>query len=157
MKKQYNYDSLLDDTGIKLPEVADPVANYVPATRTGNLVYISGQGPIEEGKYKYIGKVGSDLTIEEGYDAARIVGLNCLAVVKKEIGDLSKVKRIVKILAWVNSAPGFNRQPLVINGASDLFVEVFGEKGKHARSAVSSNELPFDIPVEIEVVFEVED
>jgi enamine deaminase RidA (YjgF/YER057c/UK114 family) len=146
----------LKQMGLHLPESAKPVATYIPAVRTGNLVFISGQGPIEDGKYKYMGKVGKDLTIEQGYDCARVVALNCLAALKQEIGSFSKVKRIVKLLAWVNSAPGFNRQPMVINGASDLFFELFGEKGRHARSAVAANELPFDIPVEIEMIVEVD-
>lgn len=141
---------------ISLPNVAKPAASYTSAIRTGNLLFISGQGPIENEKYKYTGKLGKDLTIEEGYDAAKIVMLNCLAVIKQEVGDLSKVKQIVKLLAWVNSAPNFTKQPLVINGASDLLIELFGEKGRHARSAVSANELPFDIPVEIEMIVELE-
>jgi enamine deaminase RidA (YjgF/YER057c/UK114 family) len=149
-------EEVLKKLDLRLPEPAKPVASYVPSVRTGNLVFISGQGPIEDGRYKYIGKVGSDLTLEEGYDAARHVALNCLSVLKQEIGDLQKVRRIVKLLAWVNSAPGFNQQPKVINGASDLLLAVFGEKGRHARSAVAANELPFDIPVEIEMVVEIE-
>ncbi|WP_123042996.1 RidA family protein [Cohnella candidum] len=146
----------LESLGLKLPRVAPAVATYVPAVRTGSLLFISGQGPIEDGKYKYVGKVGGELTLEQGYDAAKHVMLNCLAVIKNELGSLDKVKRIVKLLAWVNSAPGFNRQPMVINGGSDLLVELFGERGRHARSAVAANELPFDIPVEIEMIVECE-
>jgi enamine deaminase RidA (YjgF/YER057c/UK114 family) len=146
----------LEQMNLRLPEVAPAVATYVPAVKAGNLLFISGQGPIQDGKYKYIGKVGQELSLEEGYDAARTVALNCLAVIKHELGDFTRVKRIVKLLAWVNSAPGFNKQPMVINGASDLLVELFGEKGRHARSAVAANELPFDIPVEIEMIVEWE-
>ena len=119
-------------------------------------MFISGQGPVENGQYKYTGKLGKDLTLEEGYEAAKVVALNCISVLKQEIGDLSKLRRIVKLLAWVNSAPGFNQQPLVINGASELLEEVFGEKGKHSRSAISANELPFNTPVEIEMIVEIE-
>lgn len=151
-----NPEEKLRELGFSLPSVAKPVANYVPAVRVGNLVFISGQGPVENGQYKYTGKLGKDLTLEEGYEAAKVVALNCISVLKQEIGDLSKLRRIVKLLAWVNSAPGFNQQPLVINGASDLLVKVFGEKGEHARSAIAANELPFDIAVEIEMIAEVE-
>ena len=139
---------------ITLPPPATPVANYVPAVRVGNLLYFSGAGP---GPSTPKGKVGKDLSLEQGYQAARATGLNLLATARATLGSLDKVKKIVKVLGMVNSAPGFAEQPKVINGFSDLMVEVFGEAiGKHARSAVGVAELPFNIPVEIEAIFEVE-
>lgn len=142
--------------GCRLPDVPAPVGAYVPAVRTGNLVFLSGQGPFRDGGAEYAGKVGSDFTVEEAYEIARQVALRALAVLKQEIGTLDKVRRIVKLVGWVNSAPGFTQQPKVINGASDLLHEVFGERGQHARSAVGAAELPLNIPVEIEMVVEVE-
>ena len=139
---------------ITLPPLATPVANYVPAVRVDNLLYFSGAGP---GPSTPKGKVGKDLSLEQGYQAARAAGLNLLATARATLGSLDKVKKIVKVLGMVNSAPGFAEQPKVINGFSDLMVEVFGEAiGKHARSAVGVAELPFNIPVEIEAIFEVE-
>ncbi len=149
-------EARLKELGFELPHAPSPIAAYVPAVTTGNLVFISGQGPIVNGQYRYRGKVGDRYSVEEGYQAAQLVILNALAVLKQEIGDLDRVTRIVKLLGWVNSAPGFVQQPQVINGASELLVQVFGEKGKHARSAVTAHELPFDITVEIEMVVEVE-
>jgi enamine deaminase RidA (YjgF/YER057c/UK114 family) len=140
--------------GITLPPLATPVANYVPAVRVGNLLFVSGTGPSQSTPR---GKVGTDLSLEQGYHAARTTGMNILATVRASLGSLDKVKRIVKVLGMVNSAPGFTDQPKVINGFSDLMVEVFGEAiGKHARSAVGMAELPFNIPVEIEVIVEIE-
>ena len=139
---------------IALPPPVAPVANYVSAVRVGNLLFLSGSGP-DQATPK--GKVGKDLTLEQGYQAARSVGLNLLATARANLGSLDKVKRVVKVLGMVNSAPGFTDQPKVINGFSDLMVEVFGEAiGKHARSAVGMAELPFGIPVEIEMILEVE-
>ena len=139
---------------IVLPPPVAPVANYVSAVRVGNLLFLSGSGP-DQATPK--GKVGKDLTLEQGYQAARSVGLNLLATARANLGSLDKVKRVVKVLGMVNSAPGFTDQPKVINGFSDLMVEVFGEAiGKHARSAVGMAELPFGIPVEIEMILEVE-
>ena len=139
---------------ITLPPPATPVANYVPAVRVGNLLYFSGAGP-DPSTPK--GKVGKDLSLEQGYQAARATGLNLLATARATLGSLDKVKKIVKVLGMVNSAPGFADHPKVINGFSDLMVEVFGDAiGKHARSAVGVAELPFNIPVEIEAIFEVE-
>ena len=135
-----------------------PIANYVPGVRTGNLLYLSGLGPASRADGTApSGKVGRDLTTEEGYEAARLTGINILARMKGELGDLDRVRRVVKLLGMVNSAPDFNQQPAVVNGCSDLLVEVFGEKGRHARSAVGMAALPNDIPVEIEVIIEVED
>lgn len=141
--------------GLELPPAPMPVASYVPAVRTGDLVFLAGQGPLRDGKPTVTGKVGADLSEKEGYDAARAAALVSLAALKAEIGSLDRVRRIVKVTGWVNSAPGFTRQPWVINGASDLLVEVFGEAGRHARCAVGANELPLDIPVEIDMVVEV--
>lgn len=141
--------------GIQLPPAPKPVASYVPAVRSGNLVFLAGQGPLADGKPTVTGKVAAELTEEEGYRAARATILVSLAALRAEIGSLDRVRRIVKLTGWVNSAPGFTRQPWVINGASDLLVEIFGEAGRHARSAVGANELPFNIPVEIEMIVEV--
>ena len=151
-------EARLEELGIELPDRPAPVANYVPGVRTGNLIYLSGIGPAERADgTSPVGKVGKDLTAEQGYEAARLTGLNIISRMKGETGDLDKVKRVVKMLGMVNSDPSFNRQPAVINGCSDLLVEVFGEKGRHARSAVGMSSLPNDIPVEIEVIIEVED
>jgi enamine deaminase RidA (YjgF/YER057c/UK114 family) len=134
------------------------MANYVSAVRTGNLLFLSGHGPLRpEGKPMATGKVGRDLTVEQGYQVAREVGLNLLATTRAALGSLDRVKRVVKVLGMVNSAEGFGDQPKVINGFSDLMVDVFGEEiGKHARSAVGMAGLPVGIPVEIEMVLEVE-
>ncbi len=142
--------------GLKLPTSPAPVANYVPAVRTGNLVFLSGVAPRSADGAMITGKLGRDLTVEQGYEAARSCGLNLLANLKGQIGDLDKLRRIVKLLGMVNSAPEFGDQPKVINGASDLFVEVFGDKGRHARSAVGMGALPMGIAVEIEMIVEVE-
>ena len=141
--------------GIELPAPPKAVANYVPAVRSGNLVFLAGQGPLVDGKPAVTGKVGGELTEQDGYKAARMTILNSLAALRAEIGSLDRVRRIVKVTGWVNSAPGFSRQPFVVNGASDLLVQIFGEAGRHARTAVSANELPFNIPVEIEMIVEV--
>jgi enamine deaminase RidA (YjgF/YER057c/UK114 family) len=141
----------LKELGIQLGPVTPPVANYVNAVRTGNLLYLAGKGPAGG----ITGIVGKDITVEHAYGHARSVGLNLMAVMKHELGSLDRVKRIVKVLGMVNAVPGFGEQPKVINGCSDLFVEVFGERGKHARSAVGMGSLPNNIPVEIEVIVEV--
>lgn len=147
----------LNEMKIIIPQVPKPVASYVPFRKTGNLIYISGQDCRVDGKLKYEGKVGRDVTEEEAYDAAMVTAINLLAVLKNAIGDLDKVSRIVSLHGYVNSADGFVRQPMVINGASDFLVEIFGEKGKHSRCALSMNELPFNTPVEIEMIVEVEE
>jgi enamine deaminase RidA (YjgF/YER057c/UK114 family) len=141
----------LKELGIALGPVTPPVANYVNAVRTGNLLYLAGKGPAGN----VAGIVGKDITVEQAYGHARTTGLNLMAVMKDELGSLDRVKRIVKVLGMVNAVPGFTDQPKVINGCSDLFVEVFGERGKHARSAVGMGSLPNNIPVEIEVIVEV--
>lgn len=146
----------LKELGIELGNTPSPAAEYVPAKTVNNLVYTSGADCRINGKLMYEGKVGSDLTLEEGYNASRQVMVNLLSVLKDHIGDLDRVKQVVKLLGFVNSADGFVQQPYVINGASELLVQVFGEKGRHARSAISSNELPFNTPVEIEMIVEIE-
>jgi len=138
--------------GLTLPELRTPVGNYVAGVRTGNLLFTAGQGVDQ-----YKGKLGRDLTIEEGYLASRQSMLNLLAAVKAEIGDLGKVKRVVKILGFVNSTEDFTDQPKVMNGASDLLVAVFGEKGKHGRSAVGMAQLPNNTAIEIEMILEIEE
>ncbi len=146
----------LEELGISLPDVPPPVANYVNAVPTGNLIFLAGKGPNRpEGGY-ITGKVGQDLTEEEGYAAARLTGIVQLAALKAEIGDLNRVKRIVKVLGMVNATPDFTNHPEVINGFSDLMVEVFGDRGKHARAAVGMGSLPRNIAVEIEMIVEVE-
>ena len=149
-------EAILQSKGIVLPEIPSPVANYVNAVRSGNLLFLSGKGPLQpNGKY-ITGKLGKDLDEQQGYEAARLTALIQLAVLKKELGSLSKVKRIVKVLGMVNCDSSFSNQPKVINGFSDLLVEVFGEKGKHARSAVGMAALPFNMAVEVEMIVEVE-
>jgi enamine deaminase RidA (YjgF/YER057c/UK114 family) len=146
----------LESLGIVLPAPTNPVANYVKFVRTGNLIFLSGHGPANtDGKY-ITGKLGKELSIEEGYNAAKLTGINLLSTLKAAVGDLSKVKRIVKVLGMVNSTEQFTDQPKVINGFSDLMVTIFGDKGKHARSAVGMASLPINMAVEIEMVVEVE-
>jgi enamine deaminase RidA (YjgF/YER057c/UK114 family) len=144
----------LKELGIDLPEVAKPLASYVPAVRSGNLVYTSGQLPTQAGKLAATGKVGADVTPEQGKEFARICSLNALAAVDSLVG-IDAVSQVVKVVGFVASAPGFNGQPGVVNGASDLLAEVFGDHGSHARSAVGVSELPLDSPVEVELVVEV--
>lgn len=156
MGKVNKVEKRIKELGFELPSVPEPLAAYIPAVQVGNLVFISGQGATYKGKLLMLGHIGGELTLEEGYNAAQICGLNALAVLKQKIGNLDKVKRIVKVLGWVNSAPGFDKQHLVINGFSELMEKVFGECGRHARSSVSANELPSGTPVEVEMIVEVE-
>ncbi len=151
----YDPEAKLAELGIELAPASSPVANYVNAVRVGNMIYLSGKGPKKADGEDITGKVGVELTIEQGYEAARITGINQLSVLKTELGNLNKVKRCVKVLGMVNAAPDFTDQPKVINGYSDLMVAVFGEKGKHARSAVGMGSLPGDIAVEVEMIVEV--
>jgi enamine deaminase RidA (YjgF/YER057c/UK114 family) len=144
----------LGELGIELPEVAKPLASYVPAVRAGDLVYTSGQLPMQAGELAATGKLGADVTPEQGKALARICALNALAAVDSLVG-IDAVTRVVKVVGFVASAPGFNGQPGVVNGASDLLAEVFGDRGSHARSAVGVSELPLDAPVEVELVVEV--
>jgi enamine deaminase RidA (YjgF/YER057c/UK114 family) len=154
--QKIDYDKKLKELGIELITPSKPVANYVKAVRTGNLLYLSGDGPMKaDGKY-ITGKLGADLTVEQGYEAAKQTGISILSTLKAELGDLNKVKRVVKVLGMVNCTSTFTDQPKVINGCSDLMVAVFGEKGKHARSAVGMASLPTNIAVEIEIIVEVE-
>jgi len=146
----------LDSMGLKLPATSAPIANYVKFVRTGNLVYTSGHGPTRLDGQLITGTLGADLTIEQGYEAAKVTGLQLIATLQQAIGDLGKVKRIVKVLGMVHCTNDFKDQPKVMNGFSDLMVAVFGDKGRHARSAVGMNALPNGMAVEIEMVVEVE-
>ena len=146
----------LSEKGLELPPKPSPLAQYVSTVRTGNLVFVAGHGTNKDGQLVYRGKLGQDVDVETGYQAAQLVALNMLASLKAEIGDLDRVKRIVKLLGMVNCTPDFGQQPEVINGASDLLVHVFGERGRHARSAVGMASLPRGISVEIEMIVEVE-
>ncbi|UII35083.1 RidA family protein [Fulvivirga ulvae] len=148
-------EQMLEKLGIELIKPTKPVANYTKAVQSGNLVFLSGHGPSKGDGTSIKGKLGSDLTLEEGQEAARIAAISLLSTLKAEIGDLSRVKRIVKVTGMVNCTPDFYDQSKVINGCSDLLVEVFGEKGKHARAAVGMVSLPFNIAVEIEMIVEV--
>ena len=156
----YDVEEKIKQLNIELPIPGEPIANYVPTvrfseTKNSMLVYVSGTGPRKENGDYLNGRLGDDMTIEEGYDAAKLAGINILASLKKEIGDLNKIKRFVKVIGMVNSTADFYQQPAVINGFSDFIVEVFGDRGKHARSAVGMVSLPSNIAVEIEVVVEV--
>jgi enamine deaminase RidA (YjgF/YER057c/UK114 family) len=146
----------LEELGIRLPDPATPLAAYVPTVRTGNLVYVSGQVPMVDGKPLHVGRLGADLGLEQGVEAAERCAINVLAALKGELGELSRIRRIVKLTGFVASAPDFNDQPKVVNGASELFVKVFGDAGKHARSAIGMAALPLGVPVEVEAIVEVE-
>jgi enamine deaminase RidA (YjgF/YER057c/UK114 family) len=145
-------DARLKELGIELPPVPQPAGNYVHAVQAGNLLFLSGKGPGGEAS---TGKVGRDVPVEEAYQHARSVGLTLIAVMREALGDLERVNRVVKVLGMVNATPEFGQQPAVINGCSDLFVEVFGDKGRHARSAVGMGSLPGGITVEIECIVEI--
>ena len=151
----YDPEAKIKELGITLREPTSPVANYVHAVQVGNILYLSGKGPLKADGENITGKLGTDLNIEQGYEAARITGINQLSVLKAELGNLNRVKRIVKVLGMVNAAPEFTDQPKVINGYSDLMVQVFGEIGKHARSAVGMGSLPGNIAVEVEMIVEI--
>lgn len=153
---QTDPEKKLKELGIELPPASKPMANYVKAVRTGNLLFLAGHGPTLADGSNIQGKVGRDLTVEQGVAAARQTGIALLATLKAELGDLKKVKRIVKVLGMVNCTENFTDQPKVMNGFSDLMVAVFGERGKHARSAVGMYALPSNIAVEIEMIVEVE-
>ncbi len=148
-------DAHLADLGITLPTATAPVANYVPYVIAGNLVHISGQITMENGELKFVGKLGKDYQVEDGQKAARLCALNLVAQLKSAIDDLDKVTRVVKLNAFVNSDPAFTDQPKVVNGASDTMVEIFGDAGKHARSAVGVASLPLGVAVEIDGIFEI--
>ena len=144
----------ISELGLELAEPTQPVANYLQAVRVGQLVYVSGHGPMPDPNNEFVGKVGADIDVETAYRAARVTILGCLSTLRAEIGDLDRVEQIVKLLGMVNSAAGFNNQPQVINGASDCLVEIFGDKGRHARSAVGMAGLPGNSPVEVEMIVE---
>ncbi len=149
-------EKLLADKKIELPKAAAPVANYVPVVQTGNLVFTAGQVTAWNGEFKFVGKLGKEYTVEQGQQAARLCGLNVIAQLKAALGgDLDRVKRCVKLGVFVNSTTEFTDQPKVANGVSDLMVEVFGDAGKHARSAVGVNVLPLNLAVEVDAVFEI--
>lgn len=150
-------EARLKELGIQLITPTPPIANYVKAVRVGNMVYLSGHGPDKPEGGQVTGKVGSDLTLEQARDAARLTGISLLSTLKAEVGTLNKVKRIVKLLGMVNAIPTFEQHPKVINGCSDLLVQVFGENGKHARSAVGMGSLPNNIAVEIEMIVELKE
>ncbi|NKB60081.1 MAG: RidA family protein [Alphaproteobacteria bacterium] len=149
-------DARLQELGIELPEAAAPVANYVPYVIDNKQLWIAGQVPFWQGAIKYTGIVGQDVTLEDAVDAARVCALNILAQTKAALGDLDRVARIIKLGGFVNGVPGFTDQPKVINGASDLLVEIFGDKGLHARSAVGAHGLPLGVPVEVDAVIAIE-
>jgi enamine deaminase RidA (YjgF/YER057c/UK114 family) len=153
----HNPEARLRELGYTLPDVPEPAGAYVPATRTGNLIFTAGQIPFEAGELHKTGKVGDAVSPEEARQAARLCALNALAVAAAEAGGLNNIRRIVKVTGFVASAPGFNRQPEVVNGASELIGAVFGEAGLHARSAVGVAELPLNAPVEVELIAELGD
>lgn len=149
-------ENRLKELNLVLPQAPAPLASYVPAVTAGKLVFVSGNLPMKEGKLLYSGKVGREVTLEQGVECARQTVLNALANLKNHLGDLNRINRIVRLGGFVASAEGFTQQPQVLNGASNLLVEIFGEKGKHARAAVGAAELPLNAPVEIELIVEVE-
>lgn len=145
----------LAEIGLELPQAPTPLGSYVPVQISGNLIFTSGQTAAINGERKFLGKVGQEISLEEGILSARDACLNCLASLKKELGSLDAVEKIIKVVGYVNSATGFNQQPQVINGASDLLVELWGERGRHARSAVGVAELPANSSVELEIIVEI--
>jgi enamine deaminase RidA (YjgF/YER057c/UK114 family) len=150
-----NIETKLKEKGIVLPTAPKPVANYVPAVRAGELLFTSGVLPMKEGKLAYEGKLGKDLTVEQGQEAARLALLNALAVVKQETGSLDRIVRVIRLTGHVASAPGFVQQPMVLNGASDLLVAIFGEAGRHTRAALGAAELPLNSPIELELIVQI--
>ncbi|MFI5246979.1 MAG: RidA family protein [Nitrospirales bacterium] len=149
------YESRLAELQIELPPPPQPLATYVPAVQAGNLLFLSGVLPMRDGQLAFSGKLGRDLTVEQGMEAARLALLNALAIAKQELGSLDRITRVVKVVGYVASADGFVQQPQVLNGASDLLVAIFGEVGRHARVAVGAAELPRGAPVEIEVILSI--
>ncbi len=155
MVESGDVEKKLSELGLELPPVPTPVAEYVPAKRVGDLVFVSGQGPMRDGRPQYVGQVGAELTLEDGYGAARLCCLNCLAAVKAVTGSLEAVQEIVQVRGFVNSAPDFHDQPKVMNGTSELLVKLFGERGRHVRAALGTSNLPGNIPVEVEMIVAV--
>ena len=150
-----SYEAKLAELGITLPPAPKPVATYIPAVRAGDLLFLSGTGPFKDGAIVYAGKLGKDFTVEQGYEAARLTLLNALAMVRQELGTLDRVTRVVRLTGHVASAEGFIQQPAVINGASDLLVQIFGEAGRHARLALGAAELPLNMAIELELILQV--
>ncbi len=150
-----SFEHKLTQLGIELPSPPQPVATYVLAVQAGDLLFLSGVVPFRDGKLALAGKLGADLTEEQGYEAARIALLNALAIVRKELGTLDRVKKVVRMVGHVSSADGFVQQPAVVNGASDLLVKIFDDAGRHARVAVGAAELPLNAPVELEIILQV--
>lgn len=150
-----NVEKRLAALGIELPDAPSPIANYLNVKQTGRLVFVSGQFPIINGKQVYTGKVGREVTLEEGYRAARACGVNILSQLKRFLGDLDRIREIVHVKGFVASAENFSNQPAVINGCSDLMVEIFDDSGRHTQCALGLNVLPFDVPVEIEMIVEI--
>jgi enamine deaminase RidA (YjgF/YER057c/UK114 family) len=144
------------ELGLKLEDAGGPAGNYVPSVRTGNLVYVSGQLPVRPDGSRVVGKLGHDVSVEEGYEAARLSAVAMIARLRSAVGSLNRVHRIVKVTGYVNATPEFTQHPQVINGASDLLAEVFGEAGRHARAAIGVSSLPAGCPVEVELIAEVE-
>jgi enamine deaminase RidA (YjgF/YER057c/UK114 family) len=145
----------LNEMGIEIPVAPKPLASYIPATKAGNLIFTAGQIPMVDGELKYKGKVSKEISLAEGIKAAELCTVNCLSVIKSEVKNLDNIKRVIKVTVFVNSTNGFTDQPKVANGASDLLVKIFGDNGKHVRSAVGVNELPIDSSVEVEMIVEV--
>jgi enamine deaminase RidA (YjgF/YER057c/UK114 family) len=150
-----SFEARLTQLGITLPPAPKPVATYIPAVRAGDLLFLSGTGPFKDGAIVYAGKLGKELTVEQGYEAARLTLLNALAMVRQELGTLDRVTRVVRLTGHVASAEGFTQQPAVINGASDLLVQIFGEAGRHARLALGAAELPLNMAIELELILQV--
>jgi len=150
-----DYEKKLSELGIEIPEVPAPAGAYVPAVQSGNLVFCSGQGPKKDGKQLFVGRVGQEVSLDQGYQAARTAALNCLAEIVSLVGSVNRIRRVVQVRGFVNSDPGFHDQPKVMNGASELLIEIFGDMGRHARCALGTNNLPGNIPVEVEMVVEV--
>jgi len=150
-----SFEAKLTELGITLPLAPKPVATYIPAVRAGDLLFLSGTGPFKDGAIVYAGKLGKDLTVEQGYEAARLTLLNALAMVRQELGTLDRVTRVVRLTGHVASADGFTQQPAVINGASDLLVQIFGEAGRHARLALGAAVLPLNMAIELELILQV--
>jgi len=147
-----SYEERAKSIGVKIPQPATPVGAYLLAVQAGTLLFTAGQGPVKDGALVFKGKVGRDLTVEDAYEAAKLAALNCLAAARSVLGTLDKIERVVKVNGYVNSAPGFTDQAKVMNGASDLLVQLFGEKGRHARTSVGVSELPQNIAVEVDLV-----
>ena len=149
-----NPEERIRELGLEVPQPSPSIGTYLKSVRSGNLLHLSGHGPVKDGAVQYKGKVGQDLSLDEGYAAARLACLNCLGTIRGELGTLDRVARVVKVLGFVNSAPGFTDQAKALNGASDLLVDVFGERGRHARSAIGAAELPVNVAVSVEMIVE---